>query len=98
MGQAAAKPTARPHEPYEEMEEHAHHELSHAVAHHWLELQSLVPWADTLPADDRRPYHVVRSYRWADLEDGDMVCDVVVHEHPDRTGHTVHRTCVIKRG
>lgn len=80
-----------------DMDDHAHDELSHAVAHQWLELESLVPWTDTLGSGPDRPYEVTRSFRWADVEGGDMVCEVYVYELPDRSGHVVRRTCVIKR-
>jgi len=84
--------------PHSELEDCCADELSHAVAHQWLELETLLPWTDTLPADERRAYPVTRSYRWADLEGGDMVCEVTVHELPDRSGHVVRRSCVIQRG
>lgn len=87
-----------PAAPHTAMEDCCSDELSHAVAHEWLELESLLPWTDTLPADHRRPHPVTRSYRWADLEGGDMVCEVTVHELPDRSGHVIRRSCVIKRG
>ncbi len=90
-------PAAFTSEPHPEMERHADDELSHAVAHQWLELETLVPWTDALPADDRRPHPVTRSYRWADTEGGDMVCEVTVHELPDRSGHVIRRSCVIRR-
>lgn len=83
--------------PHAAMEDCCADELSHAVAHEWLELETLVPWTDALPADERRPHPVTRSYRWADLEGGDMVCEVTVHELPDRSGHVIRRSCVIRR-
>ncbi len=85
-------------EPHAAMDDCCADELSHAVAHEWLELESLLPWTDTLPPAGERPFPVTRSYRWADHEGGDMVCEVTVHELPDRSGHLVRRTCVIKRG
>ena len=94
--QTGRQPAFNP-EPHPEMEQHAHDELSHAVAHDWLEMRDLLPWTDTLPADDRRPHPVTRSYRWADAEGGDMVCEVTVHELPDRSGHVIRRSCVIRR-
>jgi len=101
MGQAARAYRFEPEQesdPTGAMEDCCADELSHAVAHEWLELESLLPWTDTLPPDDRRPHPVTRSYRWAGPEGGDMVCEVTVHELPDRSGHVVRRTCVIKRG
>ncbi len=86
-----------PADPTAEMERLAADELSHALSHEWLELNGLVPWADTLPAEGARAFEVVRSYRWADIENGDMVCEVTVHELPDRRGHLIRRTCVIRR-
>lgn len=101
MGQAALKYDEAfddaPETEAPDLDAHAHDELSHAVAHEWLELRSLVPWADVLPAGAERPYDVVRSYRWHDLEGGDMVCEVAVHERPGRQGHVVRRRCVIRR-
>lgn len=100
MGQAARAyryEEETPSDPVPDMERLAADELSHALAHEWLELQGLVPWADALPPEDDRPFEVVRSYRWADVEDGDMVCEVSVFELPDRGGHVVRRTCVLRR-
>ncbi|MDP8915824.1 MAG: hypothetical protein M3M95_01210 [Pseudomonadota bacterium] len=84
-------------DPTPEMERLAADELSHALAHEWLELQGLVPWADSFPAEEGRSFEVVRSYRWADVEDGDMVCEVSVYELPNRAGHVIRRTCVLRR-
>lgn len=84
-------------DPTTEMERLAADELSHALAHEWLELQGLVPWADSFPAKEGRSFEVVRSYRWADVEDGDMVCEVSVYELPNRAGHVIRRTCVLQR-
>jgi len=102
MGQAARacrfEDEAPPEvDPTPAMEQLAADELSHALAHEWTELRDIVPWADHLPAEQDRPYHVVRSFRWADVEDGDMVCEVTVHELPDRRGHVIRRTCVLRR-
>ncbi len=105
MGQAARayryeeeEETPAEVDPTSEMERLAADELSHALAHEWLELQGLVPWADHLPCDGQRSFEVVRSYRWADVEDGDMVCEVTVFELPNRGGHVIRRTCVLQRG
>jgi hypothetical protein len=98
MGEAAPKlQPEQPTGPHSEMEDCCHDELSHAVAHEWLELESLLPWTDTLPPGGERSFPVTRSYRWADTEGGDMVCEVTVHELPDRSGHVVRRSCVIRR-
>ena len=104
MGQAARayryedEETPAEVDPTAEMERLAADELSHALAHDWLELQDLVPWSDHLPAERDRPFEVVRSYRWADTPDGDMVCEVSVFELPERRGHIIRRTCVLQRG
>jgi hypothetical protein len=105
MGQAAFKlpepefdPEAAQSEPHALMDDCCADELSHAVAHEWLELETLVPWTDTLPPDRSRPFPVTRSFRWSGEEGGDMVCEVSVHELPDRSGHVVRRSCVIQRG
>ena len=97
MAQARPAPAFHP-EPHPEMERHADDELSHAVAHQWLEMETLIPWTDTLPVDERRPHPVTRSYRWSGPEGGDMVCEVSVHELPDGGGHVIRRSCVIQRG
>lgn len=93
-----ARPAFQAAETHPGMEDCCADELSHAVGHEWLELESLLPWTDTLPAVGERSYPVTRSYRWADTEGGDMVCEVTVHELPDRSGHVVRRSCVIRRG
>ncbi len=82
---------------HHELEQHAAEELSHAIAHDWLELQDFVPYADPLPPSLSCPYEVVRSYRWAGHEGGDMICEVTVYELPNRGGHLVRRSCVISR-
>lgn len=98
MAQAAPKLQAeQPSSPHLEMEDCCADELSHAVAHQWLELETLLPWTDTLPPEGERTYPVTRSYRWAGEEGSDMVCEVTVHELPDRSGHVVRRSCVIAR-
>ena len=78
----------------------AAHELSHALAHDWLELEGLAPFADCIDCDPEagQPFDVVRSYRWADAEGGDMVCEVTVYATADRRGHFVRRRCTIARG
>ena len=92
-------PQEQPQDEHEALEQSAADELSHALAHEWLELESLTPWADTLSAEPEngRPYEVVRSYRWADVEGGDMVCEVTVYATADRKGHFVRRRCVIHK-
>lgn len=84
---------------HETMEEWAAHELSHALSHEWLELEPLAPFADVVDCEPEagRPYEIVRSYRWAEHEGGDMVCEVTVYARPDRTGHFVRRRCVIRK-
>jgi hypothetical protein len=103
MGQAAWKLPEPEYErdapePHAVMDDCCRDELSHAVSHEWLELETLLPWTDALPAEGERPYPVTRSFRWAGEEGGDMVCEVTVHELPDRTGHVIRRSCVIRRG
>lgn len=85
---------------HEALEQCAADELSHAIAHEWLELETLTPWSDFLEPDPERgrPFEVVRSYRWADVEGGDMVCEVTVYATPDRRGHFVRRRCVVAKG
>ena len=100
--QAIPKPDHDPeieHAEPAELEQWAADELSHALAHEWLELESLTPWTDTLERnpEEGQPYEVVRSYRWADVEGGDMVCEVTVYAAPDRQGHFVRRRCVISK-
>lgn len=84
---------------HEAMEQWAAHELSHALSHDWLELEPLAPFADVTDCEPEagRPYEVVRSYRWAEHEGGDMVCEVTVYATPDRQGHFVRRRCVIRK-
>ena len=93
----AHAPAATDH--HAELERWAADELSHALGHDWIELEGLAPFADVLECDPQsgRPYEVVRSYRWADTEGGDMVCEVTVYATPDRTGHFVRRRCVIRK-
>jgi len=101
----AWSPATRPPEPglapdsHEAMEQWAAHELSHGLSHDWLELEPLAPFADVVDCEPEagRPYEVVRSYRWADREGGDMVCEVTVYATPDRKGHFVRRRCVIRK-
>ena len=74
-------------------------ELSHALAHDWVELEGVAPFADCIDCDPEqgRPYEVVRSYAWANREGGDIVCEVTVYATPDRKGHFVRRRCVIRK-
>jgi hypothetical protein len=103
MGQAArayryeAEEETPPSDPTGVMEDCCADELSHAVAHEWLDLETLAPWTDHLAPEGERTFPVTRSFRWADVEGGDIVCEVTVHELPDRSGHVVRRTCVIRR-
>jgi len=100
-GMPARKPAPEPQaDDHAVLERWAAEELSHALAHDWLELEGLTPWADVVDCDPEngRPYEVVRSYRWADAEGGDMVCEVTVYATPDRRGHFVRRRCVIQKG
>ena len=80
-----------------EIEQWAADELSHAIAHDWLEIAPLAPFTDVTECDPVRgcPYVVSRSYSWAGIEGGDIVCEVTVYATPDRRGHFVRRRCVI---
>ena len=84
----------------EALERFAAEELSHALAHDWLELEGLAPFADDTDCDPAagRPYEVVRRYYWAEHEGGDITCEVTVYAAPDRKGHFVRRRCVIRKG
>jgi hypothetical protein len=102
MGQAARAyryeaEEETPSDPTAAMDDCCADELSHAVSHEWLELETLVPWTDTLHPEHGRPFPVTRSFRWAGEEGGDMVCEVTVHELPDHSGHVIRRSCVITR-
>jgi hypothetical protein len=81
-----------------DIEQWAADELSSALGHDWLELAPLAPFADVIECDPARgcPYAVVRSYSWAGVEGGDIVCEVTVYASPDRRGHFVRRRCVIE--
>ena len=72
-------------------------ELSHAVCHDWEELEAMVPWTDLCEPCAENPHLVHRTYTWADVEGGDIICRVSVYETPDRKGHVVTRDCVIRR-
>ena len=72
-------------------------ELSHALCHERDELEALAPFTDVCEPCPEAPYLVHRSYAWAEVQGGDIVCRVAVYERPDRTGHVVTRECVIRR-
>ena len=92
--------TARPGEPEElALDRWAAEELSDAIAHDWVEIEGVAPFADVVDCcpEEGRPYEVVRSYTWADREGGDIVCEVTVYATPDRKGHFARRRCVIRK-
>jgi hypothetical protein len=61
-------------------------ELERALTLSWRELQRIVPWGDAFegftPAG--RQVTVERSYLWASVAGGDILCEVAVYGGPSR--------------
>ena len=74
-------------------------ELERALTLRWRELSPIVPWGDTFegfsPAG--RQVTVERSYLWAEIAGGDILCEVVVYGGPSRWDEGVRASGVIGR-
>ncbi|HVN01867.1 MAG TPA: hypothetical protein VMT68_16835 [Caulobacteraceae bacterium] len=61
-------------------------ELERAMTLRWRQLSSIVPWGDAYdgfsPAG--RQVTVERSYLWAEVAGGDILCEVTVYGGPSR--------------
>jgi hypothetical protein len=59
----------------------AEEELDQALKLSWRQLSSLIPWGDTYVgiAIGGREVEMSRSYIWAEQEDGDILCEVIVY-------------------
>ena len=65
----------------EELEATAREELEHALAMRWKDLAPLIPWGDTYTglSVSGREVEFERSYIWAEVPGGDILCEVVVY-------------------
>jgi hypothetical protein len=74
-------------------------ELERALTLSWRELSNVVPWGDAYegfsPAG--RQVTVERSYLWAEVAGGDILCEVMVYGGPSRWDEGVRVNGVIPR-
>ena len=77
----------------------AHDELERALTLRWRDLAALVPWGDAFdgftPAG--RQVTVERSYLWADVAGGDILCEVMVYGGPSRWDEGARAARTIRR-
>ena len=77
----------------------AEDELERALTLTWRELADVAPWGDAYdgftPAG--RQVTVERSYLWADVAGGDILCEIAVYGGPSRWDEGVRASRVIRR-
>jgi hypothetical protein len=63
-----------------ELEALASEELAHACSLSWRELARITPWGDAYRGftPSGAEADIERAYLWADGEDGDVLCEVVI--------------------
>ena len=78
----------------------AEDELARALTLSWRELEPITPWGDAYdgftPAG--RQVTVERSYLWADVPGGDILCEIAVYGGPSRWDEGARLSRRIRKG
>lgn len=82
-----------------ELEALAEEEMARALTLSWRELSKVTPWGDSFTAfaPSGGEVTVERSYVWATAEGGDVLCEVLVYDGPERYDEAARRSAVVER-
>ncbi|HTI67629.1 MAG TPA: hypothetical protein VL460_08830 [Caulobacteraceae bacterium] len=74
-------------------------ELERAMSLTWGALAKHIPWGDTYVglSIGGREVHIQRSYIWADQQNGDILCEVIVYAGESRYDHGAKVSSVIRK-